>query len=133
MGQVAPATAAPAVFDTSVFIGREGRGVGTLAQWAPIVSVITIAELRLGVRLAKSDEVAAQRSAMLADAMKGRIVPIDVALIAEAWCTLRVALKRKISANDSWIAATALALGVPIVTQDDDFNAASELLLIERI
>jgi hypothetical protein len=23
--------------------------------------------------------------------------------------------------NDSWIAATAMALGIPIVTQDDDF------------
>jgi predicted nucleic acid-binding protein len=23
--------------------------------------------------------------------------------------------------NDSWVAATAMALGVPVVTQDDDF------------
>jgi predicted nucleic acid-binding protein len=29
--------------------------------------------------------------------------------------------------NDSWIAATAMALGVPVVTQDDDFPALDEL------
>ncbi len=133
MEQVAPVTAAPAVFDTSVFIGREGRDVGTLAQWAPIVSVVTIAELTLGVRLAKSDEIKELRSATLADAMKARVVPIDIALVAQAWCTLRVALPRKMPANDSWIAATALALGIPVVTQDDDFESAAELLRIERV
>ena len=133
MEQVAPVTAAPAVFDTSVFIDREGRGVGELAQWAPIVSVVTIAELTLGVRLAKSAEVAEQRAATLADAMKARVVPVDVALVVQAWCALRVSLQRKIPANDSWIAATALALGIPIVTQDDDFAAAASMLRIERI
>jgi predicted nucleic acid-binding protein len=131
--QVAPVTAAPAVFDTSVFIGREGRGVGSLAQWAPIVSVVTIAELTLGVRSAKSDEIRELRSATLADAMRARVVPVDVALVAEAWCTLRVALRRKMPANDSWIAATALALGIPVVTQDDDFDSAAELLRIEKV
>lgn len=132
MEQVA-GVAAPAVFDTSVFIGREGRGVGALAQWAPIVSVVTIAELTLGVRLAKSAEISERRAATLADALKARVVPIDAALIVEAWCRLRVALRRKIPANDSWIAATALALGVPVVTQDDDFDAAESILRIERI
>jgi predicted nucleic acid-binding protein len=56
-----PVTAAPAVFDTSVFIAQEGRSVGALAQWAPVVSVVTIAELTLGVRMAKSDKIAKQR------------------------------------------------------------------------
>jgi predicted nucleic acid-binding protein len=131
--QVVPVTAAPAVFDTSVFIAQEGSGVGALAQWAPVVSVVTIAELTLGVRMAKSNKIAKQRSATLSDAMKARVVPIDVALVAQAWCTLRLALKRRIPANDSWIAATALALGIPIVTQDDDFDAASSILRIERV
>jgi predicted nucleic acid-binding protein len=121
------------VFDTSVFIGREGRSVGALAQWAPIVSVVTIAELTLGVQLAKSVEVSELRSATLADALKARVVPVDVALVAQAWCTLRTTLQRRIPANDSWIAATALALGIPVVTQDDDFDAAASILRIERV
>jgi predicted nucleic acid-binding protein len=121
------------VFDTSVFICQEIRGVGTLAQRAPVVSVVTIADLTLGVRLAQSSEIAEQRAATLAAAMSARIVPIDVALVVQAWCSLRVALKRKISVNDSWIAATALALDLPILTQDDDFAAAISILRIERI
>jgi predicted nucleic acid-binding protein len=32
--------------------------------------------------------------------------------------------------NDSWIAATALALGVPVVTQDDDFPDLPDLDVI---
>jgi predicted nucleic acid-binding protein len=95
--------------------------------------VVTIAELTLGVRSAKSDEIRELRSATLADAMRARVVPVDVALVAEAWCTLRVALRRKMPANDSWIAATALALGIPVVTQDDDFDSAAELLRIEKV
>jgi predicted nucleic acid-binding protein len=34
------------------------------------------------------------------------------------------------SVNDSWIAATALALGVPVVTQDDDFPTLDDLAVI---
>lgn len=32
--------------------------------------------------------------------------------------------------NDSWIAATALALAVPVVTQDDDYSVVPGLELI---
>jgi predicted nucleic acid-binding protein len=32
--------------------------------------------------------------------------------------------------NDSWIAATAMALNVPIVTQDDDYIRLAELPVI---
>jgi predicted nucleic acid-binding protein len=42
--------------------------------------------------------------------------------VALAWASLRRALrdrKRKMPANDSWIAATAIAHRLPVVTQDD--------------
>lgn len=42
----------PAVFDTSIFVGQERRGLGVLAEWAPVVSVITVAELSFGVAAA---------------------------------------------------------------------------------
>jgi predicted nucleic acid-binding protein len=32
--------------------------------------------------------------------------------------------------NDSWIAATAMAMEIPIVTQDDDFVKLEELSVI---
>jgi predicted nucleic acid-binding protein len=34
---------------------------------------------------------------------------------------------RRAPTNDSWIAATAIAHGVPIVTQDSDHDAANSL------
>ena len=34
---------------------------------------------------------------------------------------------QRMPVNDSWIAATALALGVPVVTQDDDFPLIEHL------
>jgi predicted nucleic acid-binding protein len=43
--------------------------------------------------------------------------------VVAAWARLRVALRdrgRRMAVNDSWIAATAIALGIPLVTQDDD-------------
>ena len=48
-------------------------------------------------------------------------LPIDEA-VARSWTLLRVHLaknKRRLNVNDLSIAATALAHGVPVVTQDD--------------
>ena len=50
-------------------------------------------------------------------------IPIN-ADVADSWAMLRVLLRDRglrMPVNDSWIAATALALGVPVVTQDDDY------------
>jgi predicted nucleic acid-binding protein len=53
--------------------------------------------------------------------------------VARAWAQLRVSLRdagRRIKVNDSWIAATALALDVPVVTQDADFDDVPGLSVI---
>ena len=50
-------------------------------------------------------------------------IPID-ADVAEAWAGLRIRLRdtgQRMAVNESWIAATAIALDVPVVTQDDDY------------
>ena len=46
--------------------------------------------------------------------------------VSDAWALLVSRLRaegRKAPINDSWIAATAIAHGVPIVTQDSDYDA----------
>ncbi len=50
-------------------------------------------------------------------------LPVDTA-VADEWPRLRRLLAtagRRVAVNDTWIAATALAHGVPVVTQDRAF------------
>ena len=73
-----------------------------------------------------------QRLSTLTAALALDPVPIDEK-VASAWARLRLALrdnKLKMPVNDSWIAATAMALGIPVVTQDDDFPPLEELDVI---
>lgn len=111
--------------DTSVFIAREsGRPLNVEALPEELaVSVITIGELRAGVLAARTLDVRDRRLATLTAALELDPVPVDEGVAAE-WARLRVLLRdsgQRMPVNDSWIAATALALAVPVVTQDDDF------------
>jgi predicted nucleic acid-binding protein len=120
--------------DTSVFIAREsGRPIDANALPDELaVSVITIGELRAGVLAADNVADRNRRLATLTAALQLDPVPVDEAVAAE-WARLRVLLRdsaRRMPVNDSWIAATALALGVPVVTQDDDFPDLPDLDVI---
>ncbi|MEZ5144546.1 MAG: type II toxin-antitoxin system VapC family toxin [Acidimicrobiales bacterium] len=111
--------------DTSVFIAREaGRPLDvTRLPDELAVSVVTVGELRAGVLVADTTEARARRLATLTHALLLDPLPIDDA-VAEAWAELRVRLREqglRMPVNDSWIAATALAHGVAVVTQDDDY------------
>ena len=111
--------------DTSVFIAREsGRSVdpGSLPDQLA-VSAITIGELRASVLVASDVRIRDRRLATLTDALALDPVPVDES-VAAAWASLRVLLRdhgKRMPVNDSWIAATALSLGIPVVTQDDDY------------
>ena len=110
--------------DTSVFIANES-GRPLLVEHLPdeiAVSVITIGELRAGVLAARDVDIRDQRLHTLLRARELRPIPIDEA-VAEAWAKLRIMLRDRglrMPINDSWIAATALAHDVPVVTQDLD-------------
>jgi len=111
--------------DTSFFVAREaGRPMRTDALPDRLsVSVITIGELRAGVLVAGDLTTRDRRLDTLTRALALDPVPVDDR-VAEAWARLRVALAQaglRMPVNDSWIAATAMALGVPVVTQDDDY------------
>jgi hypothetical protein len=120
--------------DTTVFVAMES-GRSLRVDRVPDVmriSIVTIAELRVGVLVARDPAVRAARLATLTRALRFEAVPIDDA-VAEAWAGLRVALAetgRRMAVNDSWISATAIAMRVPIVTQDDDFLHAPGLDVI---
>ena len=123
-----------ALADTSVFIARESArplDEGALPEELA-VSVVTVGELRAGVLLAADLAARDRRLATLAAVLAFDPLPID-AVVADAWARLRAMLRhagRAMPGNDSWIAATALAMGVPVVTQDDDYAVVSDLEVI---
>lgn len=111
--------------DTTVFIAREsGRALHADAVPSEVgVSVITIGELRAGVLAAVDVETRDRRLGTLTEALALQPVPIDDR-VSESWARLRLLLRdsnQRMPVNDSWIAATAMSLGVPVVTQDDDY------------
>ena len=111
--------------DTSIFIATEtGRTVQRDRLPDEIaVSIITIGELRAGVLAARDLPTRDRRLDTLIRAIELRPVAIDTP-VADAWARLRITLREaglRMPVNDSWIAATAIALGVPVVTQDADY------------
>jgi len=119
------AAAGAAVVDTSVFIALESRRPLDRSKMTSevCVSVITIGELRAGVLSAPDARSRARRLETLTRAMRLEPLPIDRS-VAERWAELRALLReadRRMKANDSWIAATAMAHGIPVITQDGDF------------
>ncbi|MBA2280794.1 MAG: type II toxin-antitoxin system VapC family toxin [Acidimicrobiia bacterium] len=120
--------------DTTVFIAREsGRPLHGDAIPSEVgVSVITIGELRAGVLAAVDVETRDRRLGTLTGALALQPVPIDDR-VSESWARLRLLLRdsnQRMPVNDSWIAATAMALGVPVVTQDDDYVDVAGLEVI---
>jgi predicted nucleic acid-binding protein len=122
-----------AIADTSVFIAREtGRPLGELPDEIA-VSVITAAELELGVLRATDTSVRATRLATLSR-VRGEypLLHIDD---GTASCFARIADQelragRKLRRHDCWIAATAFQHGAAVVTQDEDFTAFTAVEVI---
>jgi hypothetical protein len=104
------------------------------------VSVVTIGELELGVLAAVDDEVVARRADTLALAREPDPIPVSEPVMA-AWARLvidcrRAGVHRTIRLTDALIAATAIVHGLPVVTQDEDFDqiaGAHPLLRVIRV
>jgi predicted nucleic acid-binding protein len=121
------------LIDTSVLIGWENDRFDKEKMPSSVsVSVVTVAELRLGVLMAASLEARARRMATLRLAESLEPLRIDDAA-ADAWAVLVASLRsagRRAPINDSWIAATAIARGIPVATQDDDYDGMPGLTVI---
>ncbi len=118
--------AARGLLDTSVFIALEsGRAMRTeLLPDQSVICPVTIAELQAGVLITADIDLRARRLATLESTADIEVLTIDADVAAE-WARLRVHLAetgRRVNVNDLWIAATAAANGLPVVTQDDDFD-----------
>ena len=109
-----------------MFVAREsGRPLGEVPKQVA-VSVITIGELKLGVINADDDVIKARRADTLALARAADPIPISEAVM-ETWATLvadckAAGIHRTVKLTDALIAATAVERGLPVVTQDDDYE-----------
>ncbi len=128
---------AQGILDTSVFIANEsGRAldVERLPDESAI-SVVTLAELEAGVLAAVDLKTRAVRMATFDLARDMEVLPAEER-VALAWARLRVHLAdlgRRVNVNDLWIAATAVAHGLPLVTQDLDFDLLEGMLGLEIV
>ena len=117
------------LLDTSVLIAQESRRAlhqERLPQKAAI-SVVTKAELRLGVLAAADVETRDRRLGTLDSIAELAVLPIWGA-VERVWAGMRAYLAasgRSVRVNDLWIAATAAAYDMPVLTQDRDFYALS--------
>jgi predicted nucleic acid-binding protein len=117
------------LLDTSVLIAIEqGRPLRVEAMpETAAISVVTKAELRLGIFAAEDIETRDRR--LMAFELASRIVslPVDEA-VSRAWAQMRAYMGASgggVRINDMWIAATAAAHRIPVLTQDGDFDALS--------
>lgn len=103
------------------------------AEYSWAVSAVTLGELRLGVLRATDPETTSLRLVTYQLARQFDPLVVDES-VADAWAMLVALLRadrRRMPINDSWIAATAIAHEVPIVTQDADYEAAPGLVVIK--
>jgi predicted nucleic acid-binding protein len=125
-----------AIADTSLFIAREGgRPLGKYSKDREIaVSVVTLAELELGVLAADEPRVRAARLQTLRDVEQISTLPVD-RVVASAFATLvaemRAAGRGRLGVQDAWIAATAIAHDADLLTQDADFDTVPGLRVIK--
>lgn len=120
-----------ALLDTSVFIAREsGRPIDEQSLPAEgFVSIVTVAELHVGVLAAASTPIRSQRLATLEAVSSVETLPIT-ADAARHWAELRVRLAeegRRANINDLWIAAVAQSNDLPVLTQDGDFEVIEKV------
>jgi predicted nucleic acid-binding protein len=118
------------LLDTSVFIARES---GRLLEEIPAqvaISVVTLGELKFGVLAAKDAPARARRADTLALARRADPIPISEAVMM-AWARLvsdcrQAGIHRTVKLTDALIAATAIEHGLPVITQDEDYNRMAE-------
>ena len=127
-----------ALLDTSFFVATEsGRPLGSMDGVTETeVSVITVAELTVGVLMANDADRPVRLSTLSAVESTcestGDPLPVDVE-VARQFARIVAALcisGRRVPILDALVAATAIVEQILVVTQDDDYDAVPGVQVI---
>jgi predicted nucleic acid-binding protein len=116
-----------ALLDTSFFVASEaGRPLIELSGVDETeVSVMTLAELTVGVLVASEEDRSRRLATLSAVESTWEPLPVDVD-VARAFARIVAEIRsqrRRVPVLDALIAATAVAEDIPVVTQDRDYEA----------
>ena len=128
------------LLDTSILIALdEEAGLETLLPDAMAISAASLAELHYGVLVARDDARRQQRLRRLG-VIEATFEPIPLdAGIARAFATVAHTIKTagrqpRARVMDLWIAATALAKDIPLLTRNvQDFEGLEDLIEVRVI
>lgn len=128
------------LLDTSVLIAREeDEHIGVSLPQEIAISVATLAELHFGVLVAK-DDVTRQLRLRRLGVIEATFQPVPIdATVARAFAAVAHAVKAagrqpRARTMDLWIAATALALEIPLYTRNlKDFEGLQNLLEVREV
>lgn len=123
-----------ALLDTSFFVATEsGRPLGDMgAVTETEISVVTLAELTVGVLMANDADRPTRVATLSAVESRWDPLPID-AEVARQFARIAAALRtnrRRIPILDALVAATALVEQIPVVTQDRDYDVIPDVEVI---
>jgi len=116
-----------ALLDTSFFVAREAsRALGETPEVSETqISVITLAELTIGVLTAEDEDRAKRLATLSAVESTWEPLPVD-AEVARVFARIVAELKsrqQRVPILDALVAATAIVHRMPVITQDRDYDA----------
>lgn len=123
-----------ALLDTSFFVATEsGRPLGEMPGVTETeVSVVTLAELTVGVLMADDADRATRVATLSAVESTWDPLPVD-AEVAREFARIVAALRtsqRRVPILDALVAGTAAVEQMPVVTQDRDYDAIPDIEVI---
>jgi predicted nucleic acid-binding protein len=126
-----------AILDTSVLIAREeARPLVRRLPDEVAMSVVSVAELEVGVLVAREAETRGRRLRTLTSVRSlAASLPIDERT-ASAYAQLAasvLASGRRPRIHDTWIAATALVSDAEVWTRDADFSDFAQAVTVVRV